>query len=42
LAAHSQVFCNPISLFSALFLALRHTMLVQKNNVLSLEMYLLL
>jgi hypothetical protein len=42
LAAHSQVFCNPIPLFLSLFLALRHTMLVHKNNVLSLETYLLL
>jgi hypothetical protein len=39
---HSQVFCNLIPLFSALFLALRHTMLVHKNNVLSLETYIFL
>jgi hypothetical protein len=40
LAAHSQVFFTSFLLLFFLFPALRQTMLVLKNNVLSLETYL--
>jgi hypothetical protein len=41
LTAHSQVFSNSFLFLLSLFLAFRQTMLVLKNNVLSLETYLL-